>query len=248
MSGIVKLQSVLAFALVPVAFTIVGAIFAVFRRPSARAASYLQHLAAGVVFAAAAGEVLPQLMHHRRLTAVALGFTLGIALMLVIRSLAPKEEADEKAAAAGRGRGVSSLLGAVAVDVMVDGLLIGIGFAAQEKAGLLLTAALTLELLFLGLSLSSTLTKAGKSPRTSVGLVAGVSALLPVGALLGAGLLSGLSDFPMTTVLAFAVAALLYLVTEELLVEAHEVPETPTSTAMFFAGFLVLILIEMSAQ
>jgi ZIP family zinc transporter len=38
--------------------------------------------------------------------------------------------------------------------------------------------------------------------------------------------------------------ALLYLVTEELLVEAHEVPDRPWVTATFFAGFLVLLLLE----
>jgi zinc transporter, ZIP family len=31
---------------------------------------------------------------------------------------------------------------------------------------------------------------------------------------------------------------------EELLVEAHEIPDTPLSTAIFFAGFLLLIAIE----
>ena len=38
--------------------------------------------------------------------------------------------------------------------------------------------------------------------------------------------------------------ALLYLVTEELLVEAHERPDTPFISAMFFVGFLGLLLIE----
>jgi ZIP family zinc transporter len=47
-------------------------------------------------------------------------------------------------------------------------------------------------------------------------------------------------------VLSFGVAELLFLVTEELLVEAHEVPETPLTTATFFAGFLVIILLEMA--
>ena len=37
------------------------------------------------------------------------------------------------------------------------------------------------------------------------------------------------------------------LVTEELLVEAHEVPETSSTTAMFFLGFLVLFVIEIIA-
>jgi zinc transporter ZupT len=45
--------------------------------------------------------------------------------------------------------------------------------------------------------------------------------------------------------LTFGCAALLYLVTEELLVEAHEVPETALSTAMFFASFLLLLVIDM---
>ena len=45
-------------------------------------------------------------------------------------------------------------------------------------------------------------------------------------------------------VFAFGLMALLYLVTEELLVEAHEAPDKPWITAMFFAGFLLLILLE----
>jgi ZIP family zinc transporter len=40
---------------------------------------------------------------------------------------------------------------------------------------------------------------------------------------------------------------LLYLATEELLVEAHEVPETTFATATFFGGFLVLMLIDLTA-
>ncbi len=38
--------------------------------------------------------------------------------------------------------------------------------------------------------------------------------------------------------------ALLYLVTEELLVDAHEANDTPLLTAMFFVGFLALFVLE----
>ena len=44
--------------------------------------------------------------------------------------------------------------------------------------------------------------------------------------------------------LTFGLIALLYLVTEELLVEAHEHPDSPLITAMFFVGFLGLLMIE----
>lgn len=48
----------------------------------------------------------------------------------------------------------------------------------------------------------------------------------------------------LAAVLAFGAAALLYLVTEELLVEAHEATETSVLTAMFFVGFLVIFILE----
>jgi len=41
------------------------------------------------------------------------------------------------------------------------------------------------------------------------------------------------------------VAALLYLVTEELLVEAHKGEQDSTfSTTMFFVGFLIVLILE----
>ncbi len=38
--------------------------------------------------------------------------------------------------------------------------------------------------------------------------------------------------------------ALLCLVTEELLVEAHERPDTPLATAVFFVGFFLMVTID----
>ena len=58
--------------------------------------------------------------------------------------------------------------------------------------------------------------------------------------------MNSLSPRVLEGVLSFGVAALLYLVTEELLVKAHEVPETALTTATFFVGFLAILLIEMA--
>lgn len=54
---------------------------------------------------------------------------------------------------------------------------------------------------------------------------------------------SDVSGALLAGILGFGVAALLYLVTEELLVEEHQEPEPPVVTATFFAGFLVPIII-----
>ncbi|WP_049758920.1 hypothetical protein [Renibacterium salmoninarum] len=59
-----------------------------------------------------------------------------------------------------------------------------------------------------------------------------------VGALIALFLLAGAPEAVLAAVLAFGAAALLYLVVEELLVEAHEHKETTVLTALFFVGFL----------
>ena len=51
---------------------------------------------------------------------------------------------------------------AVGLDILIDGLLVGIAFAAGGREGLLLTAALSLELLSLGLAVASTLAGGGR--------------------------------------------------------------------------------------
>ncbi len=49
----------------------------------------------------------------------------------------------------------------------------------------------------------------------------------------------------LITMIAFGTAALLFLVTEELLTEAHEVKESPLMTSAFFIGFLAVFLLEL---
>jgi zinc transporter, ZIP family len=45
--------------------------------------------------------------------------------------------------------------------------------------------------------------------------------------------------------LAMSAAALLYLVTEELLMEAHQEPEKPSSVLVLFGGFLAFWCVEL---
>lgn len=54
------LAQVLLFALLPMTVLVLTGIIAIFRTPGPRLRSALQHFAAGVVFEAAAVEVLPQ--------------------------------------------------------------------------------------------------------------------------------------------------------------------------------------------
>jgi len=239
----VALSQILGLTLIPVGATLLGGAIATFKMPSAKARSLVQHFAAGVVMAVVAGELLPEMTREHRPLGVLIGFALGVALMLGVKALTERiERRDEQ-----QGTGTSGLLVAVGIDVFLDGLLIGVGFAAGERVGTLLVVALTLELLFLGVSVAASLGEAKVSRTRSLLTVAGLSALVIVGAGLGGSLLAGLSGLALEIVLSFGAAALMYLVVEELLTEAHEVQETPLITVSFFAGFVALYLLELMA-
>ena len=66
-----------------------------------------------------------------------------------------------------------------------------------------------------------------------------------VSSMIGTTLLTTRSRELLELVLSFGLAALLFLVTEELLTEAHEQEETLLQTSAFFGGFLLFLIIAM---
>ena len=221
----------LGYTLVPVAAAGIGAAVAVWRRPGESITSAVQHFAAGVVFAAAAAEILPDVMHGRSPAATLIGGAIGVVVMLAIKRF------EDSA------KGPVGLLAAVGIDLFVDGLVLGLAFLAGAKAGLLLTIALTLEVLFLGLTLTTELGEALKGGLKIVGATVAVALLLPLGALASTPI-SLLPPVVITGFLSFGLMALLYLVTEELLVEAHQKPDNVWISSAFFVGFLALLALE----
>lgn len=235
------LLEVLLFAFGPALAVSAGGILAAYRPPSAAVRSGVQHFAAGVLFCALATELLPDVV-HRRLPLVTIGgFALGVAVMLAMKRMT---EGSGKRGGI-RAKSPRSLLLTLGVDIALDGLLISVGFVAGAKQGLLLTIALALEVLFLGIAGAVALGATGASKAKIIATTSGFGGLLLAGAGAGTLLLAGTSGAMIDAVLSFGLAALLYLVTEELLVEAHEEPETPVLTAMFFLGFIVLLIVEL---
>lgn len=261
---------VLLYSLVPAAIMVMGAVVAVLRPPGASIRSAILHFAAGVVFSVVAVELLPDIVERQKPLEVGLGFGIGLGLMLALRYFTRKAATEEKstnraapgevgAAAQAVGAAASELKAAegnsplpmglltgVGIDILVDGLLLGIGFAAGAEEGMLLAIALTIEVLSLGLATAVELRQEGQGKARTVGIVAALSALLVVGAGVGITVLNGASDNIMELVLSFGLSALLFLVTEELLTEAHEGPESPWLTSSFFLGFLVFLLLGMA--
>ncbi|MDD5051223.1 MAG: hypothetical protein PHO27_00650 [Sulfuricurvum sp.] len=226
--------------LIPAIVASLGGLLALYWSPSHQMRSLIQHFAAGVVLAALAVEVLPEIGREHAPTWVIIGaFTFGGIMMYIMKLWSIRLE--EKTEHLGDNAFNYGLIAATFIDVSVDGFIIGAGFAAGGNTGFILALGLSVELLFLGLSLVSNTIKGWRVVLMSVAL----AGIVLTCTLLGNYLLSGASTSVISAILAFGVAALLYLVTDELLVEAHTIEEKPSSTLWLFAGFLVFWSIQL---
>lgn len=246
MSAVAQAALLVSF---PVAAGAVGSVVAALRRPGPRLVSGIQHFAAGVVIAALAGELLPDLRHEGNLGWAAAGFTAGVALVLSLAAIGRRlDDQQESTFRPSTGHRVATavpigLLATVAIDLFIDGALVGLGARLGSTQALILTIALTLEILFLSLSLAAELNDRGLSARRAALICTALGMSTAVGAITAAALLSGVGPAVLAFILAFGAAALLYLAVEELLVEAHEEAETALLSAMFFAGFLAIYVL-----
>lgn len=234
----------LAYAAAPTVAVPVGGFVVTRVQLGARVRSALQHFAAGGLVAVIGVELLAEL-HQRAPVAVAIGVAVGTLFMLALDGGTRRLERK-----GGRWASVG-FQAVVGVDFLIDGLLLGVSLGHDSSLGLVLAIALTLEDLVTGLSLALTLKKetvrrdGPEEARSRVPLVMSLLALaLPVGAVLGGFTGRWISGDAYTLVLAFAAVALLFLVFEELLREAHGVAETPWTTGMLFGGLLAFLLIE----
>jgi ZIP family zinc transporter len=230
--------------LIPAVVSVFGGLLAVVWNPSHHTRSLIQHFAAGVVLAALAVEVLPELgREHAPGWILIASFTIGGLVMYAMKLWSIRMEATTEGLSKSEQWNYGLII-ATFMDIAVDGFIIGAGFAAGANTGLVLALGLSVELLFLGLSLVSETIK-GWRVAIMTSFLAGVVLACTF---LGYFLLKGASISSISAILAFGVAALLYLVTDELLIEAHEVEEKPSSTLWLFAGFLVFWSIQLFSE
>lgn len=222
---------------------IAGGITAIIRQPNGNVRSLILHFAAGVVFSVVAVELIPDVVKTHAPLPLIIGFSLGFIAMVAIRQFT--EGKENKSAAFATDKIPFSFLMAIAVDIFIDGLLLGIGFNAGNAEGILLAIALSLELLSLGIATATGLLGSNITKAKSIVLIICLAAVFFISAALGATLLHNLSHKALEVVLSFGLAALLFLVTEELLTEAHEEKETVWHTSAFFFGFLLFLIFGM---
>ena len=225
--------------LVPAVSVLVGGLVVRLWTPGKTTLAAIQHFTAGLVLSAVAVELMPDLVASPHFAAVVIGFVVGVAFMLLIAKFTePAESTDDQPASN------SGLVFAVGVDLFVDGLLVGTALSLGARQGVLIAIAMTIEAFFLALSTSSTLGSRGATHTKRFLITLLLSALIVAGVLIAHVCSQQLTGNLLDGTLSFATAALLYLVVEELLVEAHLREDRATTPAYFFAGFLLLYILQ----
>lgn len=231
------LRGALLWSALPAA-VLVGVGTAALLRPSLRRLTDgARKFSAGALFAVIAIELMPDLLFSHQFAAMA-AFAFGAGLLIGVRWLTGRfGRADGRRA--GRTPG---LLAEAALGLLVSGALIGGGFVAGFREGLLLSLALTAEAVASGLVSAASLGSAGVSGGRVKVILSGLAALIVCGAIAGASLLWGRSGADFDVLFAFGLALLLLRALESLIDSDSQHSNTET-LALFFAGLLLFLLL-----
>jgi zinc transporter, ZIP family len=238
------LQQFLPYLLAAAGAGVVGGGVAFFWSPGVHARGAVQHFAAGVVIAAVASDLIPEAERTGSPLGILGGFAAGGLAMMVLKWVVLKVEKPK----AGGKPPPFGIAAAAAADTLLDGAIISAGFAATQRLGSLLAIALAIELFFLTLSVGAEFHKQKARRWQGLAATTGIALLLLVGAVTTFFLLRGASEATVAVVLAFGAAALIYLIAEELLVESIQAEESLFTTAMLFAGFLVVLALKLLGE
>ncbi|WP_038001336.1 MULTISPECIES: ZIP family metal transporter [unclassified Synechococcus] len=209
--------------------------------PGHRLRGMIAHLVGGLVLGTAAADLMPAASRSGHPLALALGFSLGFSLLLVINAVLKEPELPSTGE---RARPLAILLLPFLVDSLIDGLVVGISSEATSN-GWIIPIAVALEMGLAALGVGTLLGRGAGRWRSSL---AGV--LMGLTYLLGLGVSQWLGDWlrgsALTGLLAFGTAALIYLVVEEVMKEAHADGEDDSGVVnlAFFIGLLVVWLLD----
>ena len=228
---------VMGLAMLPALANILGGSLAEVFYVPARALSLALHLAAGIVLAVVGLELMPRALDATARWVPLIAFVAGGAVFIALDHLIGHVQAR-----LGRSReevGALTIFGGVSIDLFSDGILIGTGTVLSPGLGLLLALGQVPADVPEGFATVATLRRAGIRRRTRLLL----SAAFPVPVLLGAALgflaLRSAPELLTLSVLALTGGALVAVVVEEMVSEAHE-GHTSRLGPMFLTGGFAL--------
>ncbi|MDR2498715.1 MAG: ZIP family metal transporter [Tannerellaceae bacterium] len=232
------------------------------KRTSPLAQTIFLGFAAGIMVAAAAFGLLVPAIEESEAAGVSGwipavgGFALGVLFLFAIDRLIPHLHLSSNTLEGipTQMKRSSLLVSAVTIHNIPEGMAVGLAFvlaaqhggdAAQYTAALALAAGIGIQNLPEGAAVALPLRQEGLSASRSFFLGCASGAVEPLSALMMVAL-SGIIAPYMPWLLAFAAGAMMYVVVEELIPEAHLGDHSNVGTLSVMGGFLLMMALDVA--
>lgn len=239
----------LGWMIAPGLATGIGGLFlVVIRRPSGLMMDTMLGFTAGIMLAATFFSLLVPALERGSLVEVIGGFLLGCGALALLDHVVPHAhlrftEAGQASATSAAQR-ATLLLSALTIHNIPEGMAVGVAFAAGgPELGIPIALAIGIQNVPEGFAAAAPLVPLGVSRGRAVGIAALTGLVEPPAALaayaafdVASGLLAG--------ALAFAAGAMLYVVVDELIPEAHGRGYQTAVTAALVSGFVLMMALD----
>ncbi len=209
-----------------------------------RVVSASLQFAAGIITALVAVSLMPPAVRDGPQLWVVLAFFVGGAAFVVFEFYS----AQRLAAGPEAGQNVHSLglYVGILIDLVIDGVVIGIGSTLTLQAGLLLALGMALSTAPLALITIATAKRQGVSPERRRILAGLLVACILGGAVLGYGLLRNQPEPVKLVLIALASGFLLTTITQSMIPEANRDGEPSLAGVLYIAGLSLYALMTLS--
>ncbi len=198
----------------------------------------IQALAAGILLACVATELLPQLKFSQHSMSLTFSILAGLALMLSLSQINPG-----CCSAKSSSTPLTPFVTGFSIEFTINGLVIVLAVLAGHFAALITAVSLAICCFVCGLSVTTRFMQVGFSLRRTLLSVLVMSMLFPIGGLLGLVFLLHLSGFWRQEIVAFGLAVILYVAIADLLLEGFKNNSAWAKIAFYF-GFLLILIIN----
>ncbi len=229
--------------------TLVGIYIVLIREAWARRGSiYLISFASGALLSASLLDILPESLELNGNAAVyaLLSFLAFYVLEqnVVVHAAHEDPQCSEESEAHRRhALGVVSVLG-IGFHSLLDGVIIGAGFADSAVTGIIATVAVIMHEFPEGLSMMAILLHAGLTRNKALAYSVAVALATPVGAVVSHGLLQGIQASVLGGLLGVAAGSFLYIAASDLIPETRR-QSTPYNIPLVIGGMAILFVLKL---
>ena len=211
-----------------------------------RLVSAALQFAAGIITGLVAFSLMPPAVRDGPYIGVLIGFFFGGALFVTLEYLAA--HALPSNPASGDGSLSLGLYIGILVDLIIDGVVIGIGSTLTLETGLLLALSLSISTMPLAFVTIATARKQGMPKKNRNILAYLFIACIIGGALIGYGLLRNQSLDVRLILIALASGFLITLVTQSMIPEANRDGEPNFAGILYMSGLSLYALMSLAAR